>query len=516
MLQKKLKKYNLVIFSFHKSNRSPKKNYGISLQSMKLVSNYAKNHSVIINVFANPYTLRKFSSLNIFKAVIVSYNDWKLSQKFSAQLIFGGIAAKGKLPISINNKYPIRTGHTYPATRLKYSSALDAQINDSLLYKIDSIAINSIREGAFPGCQILAARNGKVFYHKSFGYFTYNRKQKVNNNNIYDLASITKVLATTLSLMKLDDENLFDYEKKLSEYLPYLKGSNKENLKIKDILTHQAQLRPWIPFYLHTIKPDSLKAKIYKSTAQGKWNVKIAKNFYMDSSYKDTIIQEIIRSPLRKKKGYKYSDLGYYLLQDFIQKTKQQSLDKIVQNDYYQNLGANYTGYLPLNHFKLNEIIPTENDNYYRNQLIQGYVHDMGAAMLGGVGGHAGLFSNSNDMAKILQMLLNNGNYGAKHYIDSATIARYTKCVYCPDNRRGIGFDKAEMNTNKLGPTCKSASANSFGHTGFTGTMFWVDPDSKLIYIFLSNRINPTATNKKLIKLSVRTKIQEILYQSLL
>ncbi len=517
IMKQKLSKYNLVIFSFNKTNRSPRKNYGISIQSMKFVEEYAKTHSVIVDIFANPYTLKKFKSLEDFKAVIVSYNNWKITQKLSAELIFGGIPALGKLPVSINTMYPVGTGSTLKkATRFKYTLPKDAGIDESYLYKIDSIVINSIREGAFPGCQIFAARNGKVFYNKSFGHFTYNKKQVVKNDDLYDLASMTKILATTASLMKLQDKGLFNVNDSLVVYLPELDSTNKSGLLIKDVLSHQARLKPWIPFYLHTTKVDSIRERTYKTTAQGKWTVQVANNLFIDSTYKDTIFKEILDSKLRAKKTYKYSDLGYYILQRIVEKQSHQSLDYFAEKTFYKEIGANHMCYKPLKKFDKKKIVPTEEDDYFRNQLIQGYVHDMGSAMLGGVGGHAGLFSNANDVAKMMQMFMNGGTYGGRQFLTKEVLRLYQTCVNCPNNRRGLGFDKAEMNPNKLGPTCGGLSPKSFGHTGFTGTMTWADPETGILYVFLSNRINPKADNKLIIKLHTRTHIQKVLNNAVL
>ncbi len=511
----KLKSYNLIIASFHKTNRIPRKNYGISLSSIRKIEELAKRKSVIVDVFANPYVLRKFKTTDNFKAILVSYNDWDLTQKISAQVIFGGIAAKGKLPVSVNKNLTEGTGVVIDkAVRLKYTNTEDAKINGSLLYKIDSIAINSIREKAFPGCQILAAKDGKVFYNKSFGSFTYDNKQKVNTFNIYDLASVTKVAATTMALMKLYEQGRFDFNKTLNYYLPFLDSSNKADILIKDVLTHQARLKPWIPFYLQTIKNDSVKNLIYSEKSQGDKNIQVAKNMYILNSYRDTMYKRIIDTKLRKKKEYKYSDLGFYLMQNIVEIQSGEKLDEFVEKYYYKKLGAYTMGYNPLKKFSVNKIVPTEDDKYFRNQLLQGYVHDMGAAMLGGVAGHAGLFSNANDLAKLLQMLLNGGEYGGVKFLNPETIKTFTSCVYCPDNRRGLGFDKPEKNPDKIGPTCSEASAESFGHTGFTGTMIWADPVNNLIFVFLSNRVYPSMNNKKLLKLNVRTNIQEILYKS--
>ena len=515
-LSKKLKDYNLIIVSFHKTNRIPKKNYGISFASMKQVEKLAKIHNVVIDVFANPYSLKHFENIDNFKAVIVSYNDWKLTQNISAQVLFGGIAVKGKLPISINSKYSEGVGVLInKPIRLKYTSPTDANMRGDLLYKIDSIAINGITEKAYPGCQIIAAKDGKIFYNKSFGTQKYDRKIKIDEYSIYDIASITKVVATTASLMKLYDEDKFDFNKTLSDYLPELDSTNKANLLIKDVLTHQARLTAWIPFYLKTIKNDSIKKAIYSNSLTKNKSTIVADNLYILNSFKDTMFQRIYKSKLRKKKEYKYSDLGFYLMQQVIETQTKESLDKYVYNNFYSKIGAYTMGFNPLNRFAKEQIVPTENDTYFRNQLIQGYVHDMGSAMMGGVAGHAGVFCNANDLAKIMQMFLNYGSYGGQEYIKPSTIELFSTCQFCPENRRGLGFDKPLMPHQGAGPTCDLVSEKSYGHTGFTGSYAWVDPENGILYIFLSNRIYPDMENKKLIKMGIRTKIQEVIYKSI-
>ena len=516
-LKQKISKYNLVIFSFDKPNRSPKRNYGISYKSIKLVEEYAANHNVIINIFANPYTLKKFIKLDSFKSIIVSYNAWGITQKVSAEIIFGAISAKGKLPVSINSSYPLGSGKTFKSlNRLKYTYPKDAGVDNTNLYKVDSIIINSIREKAFPGCQVLAARNGKVFYNKSFGHFAYDKKKAVNNNSLYDLASMTKILATTASLMLLQDRGTINLNKSLSYYLPETDTTNKAHLKLKNILSHQAQLKPWIPFYKQTTKEDSIYRKVYKTSSQGKWTVQVANNLFIDSTYKDTMMLRILTSDLRKEEGYKYSDLGYYLIQRIIEKQSKVSLNQFVQDEFYNKLGCNYLTYNPLNRFDIRNIVPTEDDSYFRNQLVHGYVHDMGAAMMGGVGGHAGLFSNANDVAKMMQMFLNGGEYANRRYLLEKTLKQYTSCYNCPDNRRGLGFDKREMREDKIGPTCNLVSESSFGHTGFTGTITWADPETGLLFVFLSNRIYPKSDNTKLIKLGTRTNLQKVFSEAII
>ena len=313
--------------------------------------------------------------------------------------------------------------------------------------------------------------------------------------------------------MKLYEQGKFDIDKKLSDYLNYLDTTDKKDIVIKDVLTHQARLKPWIPFYLKTINEDSIRARIYRNSYSDKYSVQVANNLYIDCEYRDSIYTMIINSELRDKKEYKYSDLGYYLIYQIIENITKEPFNKYVENNFYKPLGATTMGYLPLQRFNKKRIVPTENDRKFRKQLLQGYVHDPGTAMLGGVCGHAGVFSNANDLAKMLQMFLQKGEYGGKRYFKPETIELFTSCPFCDKgNRRGIGFDKPEMNYSKPGPTCQCVSEKSFGHTGFTGAIAWADPEEQIVYIFLSNRIHPVQKNKKFIELNVRSKIQEVIY----
>ncbi len=517
LIKKLSAKYDLVIVSFHKPSRKPSKNYGISNASILFAEDLAKKMNVIIDVFANPYSLKYFKNIGDFKSVIVSYNDWDLTKNLSAQLIFGGIPALGKLPVSISNDYPVGSGVIQKKKlRLKYSIPEEIGIDNSKLIKIDSIALDAIKQKATPGCQILIAKNGVIVYHKAFGYHTYSKKNKVKLDDIYDIASITKVAATTTSIIKLVGEKKCSIDSTISHYLTYLDTTNKKDIIIKDILAHNARLKPWIPFYIKTVKNDIVRKSIYKNKPDSLYNTLVSENLYIRNDYRDTIFKRIANSNLRKKNGYKYSDIGYYWLYQLVEKTSGTKFQEYLFNNFYKPLGAVTLDFNPLKRFPNSRIVPTEKETYFRNNTVDGYVHDMGAAMLGGVCGHAGLFSNANDLAKLMQMYLQNGNYADIQYLDSTIIKQFNTCIYCPESRRGIGFDKPEMNYNKVGPTCQCVSKNSFGHTGFTGTMAWVDPDKEIVYIFLSNRTYPDMNNKKLLDMDVRTKIQEVIYQSLM
>lgn len=509
--------FNLVIISIHNTDQRPSKNFGITQQTIDFVNNLSSKTNIVLTVFANPYSLRYFSNIQNIKALLMSYEDNQLSQNLSAQLLFGGIPALGKLPVTASNQFKLNSGIIIKKRiRLKYSVPEELGVNKKKLQKVDSLAENAINEKATPGCEILFAKNGIIFYHKSFGYHTYLDSIPVKNSDIYDLASITKVASTTASLMKLTDEHKFDVDNKLSDYLPYLDTTDKKDIKIIDVLTHQARLRPWIPFYLNTMVGDSLKSNIYSHTFSKDYSVKVCDSLYILNSYRDSIFKSIVDTCLREDNGYKYSDLGYYFLYQIIEEITKQPLQEYVTKNFYKPLGAASICYNPLKKFDRDKIVPTQNDTLFRKQLIHGYVHDPGVAMLGGVAGHAGLFSNANDLAKMAQMFLQKGKYGEQRYLNARTVKYFTSCPFCnKGNRRGIGFDKPEMDFSKEGPVDHCTSSRSYGHTGFTGTMMWIDPINQTIYVFLSNRINPNQDNHKLVDMNVRTIIQKTFYDAL-
>jgi beta-N-acetylhexosaminidase len=391
-------------------------------------------------------------------------------------------------------------------------NAIGANMNS--LDKIDNLVENAIAKRAIPGCRILAAKDGKVFYDKSFGTTTYNNQVKVSANTMYDIASVTKVMATTLAIMKLHELGRLDVEKTLGDYLPIVRGTDKSNLKLKDVLMHQAGLKSWIAFYKETLDSNKMQRNdIYNYSAKGDYTIKVANNLYMNKHWVDTMWQRIISSPLGAK-TYEYSDLDFIFLQKVVEKITGVPLDNYVDKTFYQPLGMKSTCFNPLKKAKpLNLIAPSEDDNYYRYQTVHGYVHDMGAAMFGGVSGHAGLFSTAGDISIALQMLLNGGIYNGKRYLEKGTIDLFTS--YRGNTRRGYGWDKTEPNKGKTNVTADNCSLGTFGHTGFTGTCVWADPVNNIQFIFLSNRTFPSMENKMLSTLEVRIKAQQYIYESL-
>jgi beta-glucosidase-like glycosyl hydrolase/CubicO group peptidase (beta-lactamase class C family) len=510
-----LKDYNLVIVHVSNTNNKPDKDFGLTPRVKAMLSSLLKQKKLIVNVSANPYILAKMDSLQLADAVIMSYEDNDYTRDYAAQLIFGGIGAQGKLPVTASEYFKIGTGMPTFPVRFKYTIPEEVGANVTILNKIDSIAMKGVKDKVYPGCQILVAKNGKVFYQKSFGYHTYENKVKVKNTDLYDLASITKIAASTLSLMKLKDEGKVNPDERLCFYLPELEGTNKQNIIIREMMSHQAGLRDWIPFWTKTVqKTGEYKEGIYNKTTNDFYTRRVAENLYISKTYEDTIYKQILESPVKEHGKYLYSDLGYYYVKRIIERNTGLPQNEYVSKTFYTPLGLTTMGYKPRECFDLNRIVPTEFDAKFRKQLVHGDVHDQGAAMLGGVGGHAGLFSNSNDLAVIMQLFMNNGLYGGKSYVDSITVANFTKCQYCFENRRGFGFDKPEMTAGKESPVCLSAAPESFGHAGFTGTMAWADPVSGLVYIFLSNRVYPDAEDNKLSKSGIRGKIHQLIYDS--
>ncbi len=513
-----LKNYNNVIVGFHKSNANPWKSYQFTDKELVWLYEISRTNNVILTVFAKPYALDDFKTFENFESILMAYQNSPIAQQKAAQIIFGGLSAKGVLPVSCGVKFKAGDGlQTTALNRLTYGLAESVGMDSSHLQKIDSIANHAISEQMTPGIQLLVARKGTVIYEKSFGYHTYKNASEVKFNNLYDVASLTKILATLPLLMELIDSGVITLDATLGDLLPSYKNTNKETITIQEMLSHYAQLKPWIPFYVSTLDSITEKPnpKFYKSKPSKKFPIKVNERLYLRTDFKDSIQNQIINSELLEEKEYRYSDLPYYILKLIIEKHYDLPLEALVQQHFYKPLGANYTTYKPLEKFNKFDIIPTEIDDYFRYDTVHGYVHDMGAAMQDGVGGHAGLFSNANDVAKLMQMYLQEGFYGGKRYFSTDTFKAFNTCHYCDEeNRRGIGFDKPQLEDE--GPTCGCLSMTSFGHSGFTGTYAWADPEEEIVYVFLANRTYPKSEINRLSEENIRTEIQRLIYESIL
>lgn len=511
---KKLKYFDYVIVNVRNTSIYAASDFGIKKETVAFVEKISKNNRIIFNLFACPYAYSKFKFKHDPVAVLVGYEDKKEAVKAVADILVGVSSPSGKLPVTVNKKYKVGFGMSYKDV-LSPETLKMSLIDNKFTRKIDSVALNGIEIGAYPGCQILALKDGKIIYEKNFGSFTYESKIPVHSDDVYDIASLTKVFATTFAIMKLYDEHKISMESTLGDYLPYLKNTDKGDLKIIEIMTHQAGLTPWLPLYQFTLKDGNPDMNLYRTNIDENHTVRVAKNLYLENDYDYQMLDSVSVSHLGEKK-YKYSDLGFYYLPKIVELVTNKPFETYLQENFYKPLNLNHIFYKPLNHIDIDKIAPTENDVTFRKQQLQGDVHDQAAALFGGVSGHAGLFANARDLAVLMQLLLNQGYANGKQFLSDYTIEKFTSAPFVENmNRRGIGFDKPEVDPEvKFYTPAKQSSMASFGHTGFTGTFAWADPENQLIMIFLSNRVYPDASNNKLAQNDIRTKIHELFYEA--
>ncbi len=548
-MQSKLAQYDAVVIGVHNMSRYPSKKYGLDFGERKAIKRFAQNKNTLTALFGNPYAIEMIDNKGGF---IVGYNEHDQTLEAVMKIIAGQSQAKGKLPVSVTNQYQLgagvfnamnktgtRTitidrdselgqriikrknvqvteGFSYSASVIKPGkTAQSVGADPIILGKIDRLITNGINKRAFPGCRLVAIKNGNVFYDRSYGYHTYNKKVPVTSNTMYDLASVTKTAATTMAIMKLYEEGKINLNSTLGTYLPKARGTNKRNVKIKNLLLHQGGLHAWIPFYKETLDENGYgKRNIYQSKPSSLYSVKVMNGMYMNRRWVDTMWKRIYDSKLTNLGRYKYSDLDFIFLQKVAERVSGMPLDKYVYQNFYAPLGMQDTKFNPLKIPGNNPITPSEYDNYWRHKKVQGYVHDMGAAMFGGVSGHAGLFSTTQDMSILMQMLLNGGTYKGKRYLKKSTIDLFT-ARNSFISRRGLGFDKPQPNLKKAQPTSENCSLKTFGHTGFTGTCVWADPKHDIQFIFLSNRTYPSAKYNLLSRMDIREKAQKYIYESL-
>ncbi len=517
-LLKELKDRDIVVISVHQMNKYKKKDFNISYGARDLIDSLAHHTRVILTVFGSPYSLAFFDRIG---TVVMAYSEDEIAQDMAAQALFGAVAFKGHLPVTASQRSRFGTGiQRAGSQRMGYVLPEFTGLCSDTLEKIDSILAYMIEKKIAPGAQVLIAKEGKIVFHRAYGYHTYKKKRPVSLGDIYDLASVTKVAATTISLMKLWDERKFDLDVPISRYFPEADTTDKGNLTFRAILAHHARLKPWIPFYRSTIictpKGTILpKSKYYSYAPSPEFPNQVCQKMYITDWYPDSIWKRILQSPLREKYGYKYSDLGLYMAARAVKVLSGERLDKYVRRRFYDPMGLRNIGYNPLRRgISPYRIPPTEEDHYFRMNRIQGFVHDMGAAMMDGVSGHAGLFSNAADLAAVFQMLLNGGTYGGKRYLSQTVIDSFTH-RYKYASRRGIGFDMKELDPDNHLNVAKEVSSEAFGHYGFTGTTVWADPKYNLVYVFLSNRTYPDMKNRAMYKEEIREKVQSIIYRAL-
>lgn len=511
---KQLPLYDRAILCIVNTNIAATRRFGIPKAEAQFVEKAAKQTKTILDIFASPYALNFFKSPEDFAAIVVSYQEKPQTLKASAEVITGTRKAIGRLPVS-TNRFPMETGLYLPQIRLRYGTPQSVGANPDTLKKVDSIALAGIAMKAYPGCEILAAKNGIIFYNKAFGYHTYADTLPEKMNDLYDLASLTKVLGTTLALMKLDEQGIIKLDQKLSYYLPVLRHSNKKDLGMKEILAHQSGMKEWIPFYESTLTASYPDTSLYHKHIDEEHTVRVAQNMYLQKDYHYYILQQIIDSPLGEKK-YEYSGLGFYLFKTMIERLNNQPFDQYLYHNFYHPMGLHRIVFTPRRFFPLREINPTQDDTVWRRQQVWGDVHDQGAAILGGVSGNAGLFGNARDVAAVMQMLLDHGKYNGKQILSPMVINIFNHRYFAADsNRRGLGFDKPMLVYKDHLSNCKSVSDKSFGHSGYTGTYTWADPENGLVYVFLSNRVFPDMYNSKIMDADIRTNIHQLFYNAL-
>ncbi len=501
--------YKTVIVGVHDYSLRPANNYNISAEALRLYKSL-KPYQPTLMLFGNVLALSAFCDA---ERIIACYQDDEMTQQAAADLLSGKIVSMGTLPVSVCD-FKFGDGLTHGG--IKPARAAGPAKN---LQLVDSIALEGITNKAFPGCVVLAAHDGKIVYHKAFGNMEYDKASPVSLESIFDLASVTKISATTIAVMKLWEEGKIDLKKKLGNYLPQVRGTDKANLQLDDILLHQAGLVSFISFYRETIDPATgvPNPAVYSNVKKPGFETRVAENLYLRNDWEDTLMARILKSPLGPKGKYVYSDNDFIFLGKIVEEVSGMKLSDYVQKHFYSKMGMRTTGYEPRKRFNADMIVPTEEEKHFRRQLIRGDVHDEGASLFGGVAGHAGLFSDAYDLAMLYQMLLNGGEFNGRRYLDSATISYFT--AYHSDiSRRGLGFDKPEKDnaTRKEPYPAMKVSPATFGHTGFTGTCVWADPKTKIVYIFLSNRVYPTRENPRLSQLNVRPRIQDAIYSALL
>lgn len=518
-LKTKLGAYNLLLVGVHLGSISPRTNYGLTEQMNAVLESLIATNKAVVSVFGNPYALNKIKKPEAAKALIMAYQLTPYTQDLSAQLIFGAIPASGKLPVTVNKVFPYNSGMDTPGIgRLKYTIPEEVGLESKIItFKIDSIANVAITQKATPGCVVQLAKDGKVFFRKAYGKHTYEGAKTVKLTDLYDLASVTKITASTLALMSLWDQKKFDLDATMKDYLPDFQKSNKADLPWRRVLTHSARLKAFIVLWKEAQNPDgSWKKKTFSTKISKKYPTSVVDDsLFIFKDYNKTIFKSIRDSPLNEKEGYVYSDLSFILYPQIVKSLSGENFEDYLKNHYYHKLGANSLTFNPKRFYKLEDIVPTERDTFFRMTQLHGQVHDEAAAMLGGLSGHAGLFGDANDVMKVWQMYLQQGYYGGQQLLSKDALIEFTRYQYPEEgSRRGIGFDKPTFKYSGNAP--RYASPSSFGHTGYTGIMTWADPAWKLNYVFLSNRVYPTRENSRISTLNIRTAIMDVIYQELL
>jgi len=509
-----LKNYDIVLAGISGLSQKPQISYGITPELRTITGRLSSLNGCIITWFGNPFGIDHLELVTPPSGLIIAYQDNKYSQEAVVEVIFGALGASGRLPVTINSKYPAGFGIDSPGNlRLQYGYPENASMSSELLnFKVDSIVQSGLDSMAYPGCEVLIARNGIVVYDKTFGYHTFDKSTPVRSNDLFDLASVTKIASTTAALLMLDSNGQFDPDRPLGSYLPYFKNNNKGSFILRDMLSHQSGLVPFIPFYRSAMESDgSYKKGVFSDHYTKKYCLQVADSLYVSQEYRSVVLSEILRSRVGKRE-YLYSDLNFILAGEVVKSITGASLDVYVPENIYHRLGAYDITYRPLEKYAAERIVPTENDTIFRHRQIHGTVHDEGAALLGGVAGHAGIFATGNDLLKLIETYRRMGSYGGEQIFSNDVMKEYATAQFPENNnRRGLGFDKPALENDTLSAgeayPCKGVSPSSFGHFGYTGTFVWADPETGISFVFLSNRVYPTRNNSKISDLNIRTQI---------
>jgi beta-N-acetylhexosaminidase len=516
-IQANLGDANVVVVSLHQMNNTPSHSYGLGDGALKFIKTLQadKRRKTVVVAMGNAYGLKFLESA---RTLVCGYEDHYAAQLVVPQVLFGALPARGKLPVTVSETMKVGTGlATADLHRLRYAAPEREGLDSRIMSQIDHIALESIVTAATPGCQVLIAKNGTVVFDQSYGYGTYDQSQPITNSTLYDLASVTKVAGTLQAVMYLKDQGRLNLDEKVSTYLPEMQRTNKRDATVRDVLLHQAGLKPGIPTWERTVRDGALKPAYYSSTRSDEFPNEVAPGEYSIKTADDSVWAWTLRSSLlpkvRGKYPVEYSDLSFIIMKRLSEKILGQPLAEFLPKEFYKPLGLATMTYNPLTRFPKSCIAPTEKDTYYRREQLQGTVHDQTAALVGGVGGHAGLFATANDLAVLMQMNLQNGRYGGNMYFKNPVVSEFSR-PQVAGNKRGLGWDRGDPSKPE-GPTSRLAPASTFGHTGFTGTCVWLDPDNQILYVFLSNRVYPDAGNIKLRTYNVRTRIQEVIYKAM-
>jgi len=497
-LEDDVKFYNTVIVALN-SDMAKNAKY------VSFISNMAKSKDVVVALFGNGSALSSFDQLNA--PLVWSSEDNDEAALVAPQFIFGGIAASQLLDKSYSTKYVKGTGYLTKATRLKYTVPEDADVNSNDLREIDEIVNDGIAKKASPGMVVLVAKDGKVIYNKAFGYHTYENLLADKVTDIFDLASVTKTTATTPSVMRLVEEKKLKLDTNIGYYIAKARNTPMNGISVREVMLHQAGFIPYIPFH------NFVKEGDYSRDSSAAYPTKVADNYYIKKGFfNDFMWPKMLNSPIKTRGSYVYSDISMYVMQDIVEHISEMPEDQYVQQNFYVPLGMQTAGFLPRNRFPKDRIIPTEDDKVFRKTLLEGYVHDQGAALKGGVAGHAGLFGTANDLAIYYQMLLNKGTYGGEQYFTPQTVEMFTS-KQSNVSRRGLGFDRWDPDLSKKYPS-ELASPQTFGHTGYTGIGVWTDPARNMVYVILTNRVHPTV-GEMLGKLNIRPRIQDVINRAI-